>query len=299
MRRKWLAVGIILLFVGVSIAPTINYSIVKASTDNDLIEVTSQACGIQGYGNTTVRLTKQQYQDLEQYLAEFRARLNQTTTREEAVPLFKEAVMELNKYGLLPKGMSVERAQKLVTLQNQNKNIGRMQTIYLNNHLRSLNNSNFFCLTTGETNRTAVVGIIPTLLMSIGVVGMGFGAILSDHLYIPGIIIYYLFGYLAAFGILGYFFPATILSLITLGAEFLDYINGRIVYYPAYGWIKTFGVNLVKSWNGSFFGQFILPFVFLDTGIIGFTGIKIVHIDSCFYLGSALWVNIGHNPRVH
>jgi len=109
MIRKWLAIGIILLFVGVTLAPTINFNTVKASTDEDLVEVTTQACGIKGYGNTTVKLTREQYQNLEQYLIEFRARSNKTTTREEAIPIFKEAVVELDKYGLLPNGMSVER----------------------------------------------------------------------------------------------------------------------------------------------------------------------------------------------
>jgi hypothetical protein len=42
MKRKWLAIGIILLFVGVTIAPTINFQVVKA-TDDDLVEVTTQA----------------------------------------------------------------------------------------------------------------------------------------------------------------------------------------------------------------------------------------------------------------
>jgi hypothetical protein len=50
---KCLAVGIILLFIGVAVAPSINTSVVKASNDNDLVEVTTQACGIQGYGNRT------------------------------------------------------------------------------------------------------------------------------------------------------------------------------------------------------------------------------------------------------
>jgi hypothetical protein len=116
--RKCIAVGIILSFICVSLSPTIHFRIVKASTDNDCVEVTTQACGIQGYGNTTVRLTKHQYQNLESYLTEFRARLNQTTTREKETLLFKEAVVELNKYGLLPKGMSVEQVQKLVTENN-------------------------------------------------------------------------------------------------------------------------------------------------------------------------------------
>jgi hypothetical protein len=119
MIRKWLAIGIILFFVGVTIAPTINFNTVKASTDDDLVEVTTQACGIQGYGNTTVKLTREQYNDLEQYLVEFRARLNQTTTREEAVPLFKEAVVELDKYGLLPKGMLTKHPILLIIVKIQ------------------------------------------------------------------------------------------------------------------------------------------------------------------------------------
>jgi hypothetical protein len=116
---------VVLMFIGVAFAPCINSTGIKASNDNDLVEVTSQACGIQGFGNTTVKLTKQQYRNLEQYLIDFRARLNQTTTREEAIPIFKDAVVELNKYGLLPKGMSVEQAQKLVIGHNRNRDVLR------------------------------------------------------------------------------------------------------------------------------------------------------------------------------
>jgi len=115
--RKGLVVGISLLFIITAIAPSINFIVVKASEENNLTEVTSKVYGIEGFGDTTVKLTRQQYQNLEQYLVDFSARLNQTTTRKEVVPLFKEAVVELNKYGLLPRGMSVERIQKLVSVE--------------------------------------------------------------------------------------------------------------------------------------------------------------------------------------
>jgi len=142
--RKGLVVGVILLFIGVAVAPSINFPVVKASTDNDLVEVTSQARGIQGFGNTTVKLTKEQYQNLEQYFVDFRARLNQTSTREEVVPLFKDAVVELNKYGLLPKGMSVAQAQRLVTIGYRTQ---RVPTI-----IKKLNQSliNYDCLFTAK-----------------------------------------------------------------------------------------------------------------------------------------------------
>ena len=90
---------------------------VQAASDDELVEVTSKVYGIKGLGNTIVQLTREQYQNFEQYLVEFRARLNETTTREEAVPIFNDAVIELNKYGLLPEGMTVTQAQRLVSRQ--------------------------------------------------------------------------------------------------------------------------------------------------------------------------------------
>jgi hypothetical protein len=133
------------LFIGVAVAPSITQRVVTASQEDDLVEVTTQACGIQGYKDTKVKLTKQQYQDLEQYLVEFRARLNQTSTREEAIPIFKDAVVELDKYGLLPKGMSVERAQQLVLGNNLQNCINRLLG---NEQIRCLfpNFKNVFCL---------------------------------------------------------------------------------------------------------------------------------------------------------
>jgi hypothetical protein len=159
MIKKWLAVGIILLFVGIAIAPTINLQIVKASTDEELVEVTTQACGIKGYGDTTVKLTREQYNDLEQYLVEFRARLNQTTTREEAIPIFKEAVVELDKYGLLPRGMSVEKAQRLIIGRYQNarmmKFIDKMNSKNQQHIEDSITNTN--CLIFGGTTNTVII----------------------------------------------------------------------------------------------------------------------------------------------
>jgi hypothetical protein len=160
--KKWFALSVILLFLGITIVPTINYTTVKASNDNDPVEVTSQACGVKGYGNTTVKLTRQQYQNLEQYLIDFRARLNKTTTRGEAVPIFKEAVVELNKYGLLPKGMSVERAQKLVIGFAQNSRL--MQRIEQQLKTSSLQEGNQLCLICGDSIRaTAFQGLVNTI----------------------------------------------------------------------------------------------------------------------------------------
>ena len=142
--EKNLAIVVFLLFLGVALSPSIGFETVKASHTNDLVEVTTQACGMQGFGKTIEKLTRQQYQKLAQYLVDFRARLNQTTTQQAAVPIFEEALAELNTYGLLPKGMTVEQAQRIVVREQT-----RLQTM-ANLVQRFMQSSiNYFCLFTG------------------------------------------------------------------------------------------------------------------------------------------------------
>ena len=297
--KRILALGVILLFVGVAVAPSINFNVVKASNDNDLVEVTTQACGIKGFGNTTVKLTRQQYQHLEQYLVDFRARLNKTTTREEAVPIFKEAVVELNKYGLLPKGMSVEQVQKLAIGQNQINNLAKLQGKLLNNRLASLNiNSNYFSLIAGVTSITFIMELLTLICLVPSPIGflLMYSFARENHLILWGIAAFILFPSLLL-GLMSYLLPGTLFSVIALGMILLPIVpDVPPEYFPSYGWVYSFGIAGVKSWIGPFYGNiFTIPFFFSEffIGIIGFTGIKIVLPGHCFYFGSALSVNIG------
>jgi len=261
MIRKWLAIGIILLFVGVTIAPTINFQFVKASTDDDLVEVTTQACGIQGYGNSTVKLTREQYQNLEQYLVEFRARLNQTSTREEAIPLFKDAVVELDKYGLLPKGMSYRQAQKLVVGPFNNfisKNL--MKKVPKNNAVNGV--LNFFCLVIGNTNHTYPLNIF-------------------------GILPFHFLG--RSINIL----PFRLFGPVIFGKTLYDF-DGKIADHFSQGWIAAVGLNGLTQNSGScpfkgalysFDGLSLLNFFRYHVGMIFFSGITLKNGGSTFLLG--------------
>jgi hypothetical protein len=260
IKRKWLVVGIILLFISVAVAPSINFTVVKAFQENDLVEVTTQACGILGYGNTTVRLTKEQYQNLEQYLVGFRARLNQTTTREEAVPLFKEAVVELQKYHLLPGGMSVMQAQSLVVGSYLDSPVLRklpeMVTKKTSNTL-----TNTLCLVAGLTDDTQIFSL---LLWS--------WIFVANH----QDIFYLLFQH-------PYFFLVMCFSLF--GILMFDYIRPVMAWSTIYilggnGSLFTLGLDGMKQHRGYLLGE-----------IIGFSGIKIL-LDwkiplKYFYIGSA------------
>jgi len=298
--KELLVVGIILLFVGMTMAPTINYSVVKASTDNDLVEVTSQACGIQGFGNTTVKLTKEQYLNLEQYLVDFRARLNQTTTKEEAIPIFKDAVVELNKYGLLPKGMNVEKAQRLV--------IGFFQNTRLVNYIEKLldksssQDENRLCTIYGKTQSNTVFQ---------GPVSRAIAKFLWKILYnIPSIGFIGIFVYLASVGINTISFVSSLFlrdrpylgATIFYGSEW--WVPGfEPNYYPAQGYIWTNGENGIKNWSGSFYGTlpayglscFLFGPTFSFPGVNGFTGLRLYINQTDIFLGYAIDVDIGPN----
>ena len=323
--KRILAVGVILLFIGISVAQTINFQVVKASTDDDLVEVTTEACGIKGYGNTTVKLTREQYQNLEQYLVEFRARLNQTSTREEAVPLFKDAVVELEKYGLLPRGMSVERAQRLVT-KSFNQRIRNPNPLNLDP------DANYFCLVSGLTTNTWSFGLLNNLVQRSIHFIEDFGNThqdlvirlidLSEKIYekivnlstwlqnhnlviflkliwllflpipISAMVIFY---QLLFAGYLTTLFPFGLLSVLTFGI--LSYHGD----FTSSGWMFSIGLNGVKKYEGNeLWGTareegIITAFQYCLPGALGFTGLKIGAslFQKTFFLGSALKVKLG------
>jgi hypothetical protein len=282
MKMKCLAIGIILLFIGIAVAPSINFTVVKASNDNDLVEVTAQACGIKGYGNTTVKLTRQQYQNLEKYLIDFRARLNQTTTKEEAVPIFKEAVVELNNYGLLPKGMNITQVQKLVIDRFQNDRLKILSEKLAHNNRGTKIINNTLCLIAGDIEYgyfwslfTVIPFLIALPLLTIYIM-MRLGRLPGSN---PFLLVSLPFLAFWAYGAL--IKPINLISVITIGPA-------------AAGSVYTVGLLGIKNIYGNITGA-----------VTGFTGIRIVKVTSnnnppacdlnfgSFFIGTALQVILG------
>ncbi|HWR64076.1 MAG TPA: hypothetical protein VN365_06725 [Candidatus Thermoplasmatota archaeon] len=304
--KKILVVGVILLFLSVAFVPSINLSAVKASADDDLVEVTTQACGIQRYGNTTVKLTKEQYQDLEQYLVEFRERLNQTSTRGEAVRIFKDAVVELNKYGLLPRGMSENQTLKLILRHNEQ----RLPVL----------DANYFCLVSGKTTNTLSYGPLATvaddILLFIFLLLSNprhlSGTLLGDFIdwllnilwiikeTIMTISAGLFFIMLWTGGLFSVFSPIGLLTLLTFGYTTGNYENDK---YPSSGWVYSIGLTGMKKYDGPelwgtarTYPYIVFPFATLYPGVLGFCGLKIKSSSGySFFIGSALKVNLSTN----
>ena len=284
--KKILALGIILLFFTVAVAPSINTTVVTASQEDDFIEVTAQACGIKGFGDTTVKLTREQYNRLEEYLVDFYARLNQTTTRDEAVPILKEAVVELDTYGLLPRRMNVDAAQRLVTGGNHNARVIKfLENIYRRTTGQFAENENRNCLISGGTTRTSFEGPVAVFLDKWPFTFIG----------------YLIWGW--CFFIWSQINPIPILSRINIG-YYDDEFEVGATYYYSDGWVNSNGVNGQKSFNGQMRGD--LPIegtTYMSGGITlrvlypavaGFTGMKIstTKDETTSYFGFALLVKI-------
>jgi len=148
--KKLLVVGVIVLFLGVAIAPSINANVSKASIDSELVEITTEVCGINGVTPNTVSLSKEDAEEVEKLIDDIERRLDNVETREETVEIFNEAVVELDKYGLLG-GLSVKQAQRLVTGGYNNLRIGEF---FEKANIDSNIKGNFFCLLAGNTDST-------------------------------------------------------------------------------------------------------------------------------------------------
>ena len=262
--KHLLVVGVIGLFLGLACAPMINANV---ETESERVAITTEICGLGG-GKHTSYLTEEEAEEVKRLFENIRGRLNTTDSREEAEKIFKDAVVELDAFGLLG-GMSVKQAQKLVTGRYQNtriiKKFGSMS-----DRNRNFSNSELLCLTAGFATNSFIMGPFSFLsLLFLPPIGAGLTFIL-------------------------YVFPIAVFGFMVFG----DYSIGQhAVYYPAEGWIRTIGLTGLNKWDGKFNGQLLR----IDFGLggeflggIGFTGLRIHYgFFNTLFLGSALLMKIG------
>jgi len=327
MNKKILATSIVILFIGLALAPSIHANTNKEALGGELVEITTEVCGINGQKHT-VQLTQQEADELDALFDSIKARLDNTESRDEAVEIFNEAIVELDKYGLLG-GLSVKQAQKLVTGPYQNPRAMDILDKLDNRYLKTLDeNENRFCLIAGKTDVTTIVGIFKLIGTSIAFLYIVFFITLALPLWI-------LMGiledqYPLIYDIVSSILDRPIMSVlqeIFIIRQFLRIfllqnvpweIFGSISFgwkeclapnIPSSGWVWTRGLNGIKTWNGSFYGRIKkverLYFASHDfyIGVLGFTGLKIstdmlfpLSPGKVFYLGGAARVKIGPEP---
>ncbi|MBE3121500.1 MAG: hypothetical protein IMZ58_04740 [Thermoplasmata archaeon] len=224
-----------------------------------------------------------QYIEVEKIFNDLKLKLDTVTTKKEALAIFKEAVVELNKYGLLPKGMSVKQAQRLITGSFLKSEL--LKPFQRNNENNSGNEN---CLVIGITNNI-YFRPYPALVMDIPILyNLVFNSSLRNITWI--LALPYLFRLLQPFKFGSYAYVGGRTKLVEQGNITEDNI------YSSSGWVWTIGSNGFKKWNGAFYGGLYCKttvishdndsvFEFWDpVGIVGFIGID-------FFSGTSFIIN--------
>lgn len=209
---------------------------IQMSENKDLVKFTTEVCGLNG-DRQTVKLTQQEANEVEALFDLIRNKLNNTESREEAEEIFKDAVVELDKYGLLG-GLSVKQAQRLVTGGYKTPRISRFID-RISDKIPVDNNSNILCIISGEAEYPGPV--CPSVFVIFN---------LFKLLPWPSILLALL---LSCRLIIDFFVPFSFGALSIMGSY--DSYDGN--YTPSYGYIETFGLNGKKVWDGNLYGQIV------------------------------------------
>lgn len=282
--RKGLFLGIILLFICIAIQPGIIADVSIESDNSELVDITVQTSKDGRINNHMIQLSPQQVEELEKLISRTKTKLDAAETIEETSHIFNQTVELLYELDMLPEGMSIEDAQKLVNSKNCYSGINKLLSVMINKNMGTYNiKENYFCLIAGFTSNTTFIGPV----------GLLFVLLFPNNDFIHQLILYS--------SIPKVLNPIALGNTIYLGSHFrADMVSE---WSPSTGWIHTIGLNRTKKWNGEFYGRLpeflniFIPNEFFGgywkyPGVLGFTGIKILN----FYLGSALLVKIGEEP---
>jgi len=233
----------------------------KVSLDEELVEFDVELSGLGK--KHTVSLTQQEADEVELFFDEIQSKLEDVESREEAEEIFKDAVVELDKYGLLG-GLSVKQAHRLVTFPYQRfQNNKFLQRIVNADKLDD--NENFYC--------------------SI------FGDITEARFYrIPFFLLLYP---------LTKIIPLKLFSSISIG-YYTWYVVGPNEPHPSEGQVWTNGTNGNIQWDGllrgdigerELFNSGFMSRIFFF-GVKGFYGIQLTLNGTTVFFGFARQVKI-------
>ena len=262
----------------------------KVSSDDDLVEFDVEFCGLGK--KHTVRLTQQEADEVELLFDEIEQRVSKVETRDEAEEIFKDAVVELDKYGLLGI-LSIKQAQQLIVestvRQNLLKRIDGKDVESLDDETE-----NYFCLIVGHLSHMVSqnplvrrFGIFMEKLLEFA---------LETDIFVLFEAIYQLYILIQTFSFIyiDLLLPFSFFRALSAGLHGFSPATTEEWWHPAKGWVHSFGLNGVKSWEGDLWGVasgYLIYgfFVHFYPAILGFTGIKLTNEDyETYFLGFAL-----------
>jgi hypothetical protein len=272
--KKLLVVGIIILFISVSIAPSINANDSIIPVKSKLVDTSIRIYRDRGITPFTLRLTERESKEVDRIFDNLKVGLDSAETGEEIDEIFDNAVESLYKLGMFPR-MTIKEAKQLVNGRRVKNPVGNLGTA----------DENFDCRVIGWTTETFMFKLDKPFW---------------DKL------LEWCRNFLHFYGWKEYnyrYYNGKIGSIsISWHVQSILY---DYVYYPSKGWVWTNGSNGVVKWNGTLYGDFGSVNVWEDNwytyyvykGVNDFEGLW---IDSRFYnhvyfIGNAEHVKIRYD----
>ena len=111
ISSKVFPILVILFINNISLISTINFEIVEASDDNELIEVITHVFDLKGDNRYTIQLTKKQLRDVQRIFDEMNHRLSTAKSMDETHGIFYDTIILMKRYNLISlPGARSERA---------------------------------------------------------------------------------------------------------------------------------------------------------------------------------------------
>jgi len=310
MHKKIItAIGITILFLGIGIQPAFAIN-PNEPNDSKLEEITIEFYETDKTYEHTVMLTREQIKELKNLIDDFEIKIDNADNKIETEAIYKDTVVSLNDIGILPEGMTVEKAKRLVTGKEHNLAVVKIfKGLYKKNYEKIGDNENIICLVGGwgindmfftrgiMTVLTPIWNSLYKTIYDLGKIGPLFELFVYEIL-------------------LNFFdIPLSIRALRPFGVGYELFFGRKAVspdttrYTPCPVEINSSGLNGKITFNGDMYGQIPqLPIISdINThdgtisygypGIIGFTGVHLIFPSmwgvNIFFLGSALWVKLG------
>ena len=156
LKWKTIVCAVIFILVSVSVVPSIYADTTPNIDVDEYVEFTTEICGLSGYEPNTIKLTQEEADEVRRLLDTIDANLDNADTTDEAIQIFNNAIVELDKYGLLG-DLSVDEAQRLITGKIKNPIFNDL----LKNRLKRLPENyfyNLFCLVSYDGMGAGTIG---------------------------------------------------------------------------------------------------------------------------------------------
>jgi len=311
MNKIIISIGVTAILLCVVISPVIYAENLQISSKEEIVDLTVEIYGFDEVNNFTVSLTHKQAREVEKLFDIIRIKLNESNSDEDTSSIFQDAIVELDKYGLLGK-YKVEEIQKLITEKHKESKYSTIFDRLLKRYSKgTFDLENYDCQIAGNTTNTRIHGTRPlirllkVLSIVIGILPMGIILglldVFSEFLYNNFKILYVLLSIitlpisivalpflmsLALVLIVEFLSPYSLIDSRFHGDMQFGYVSNPFeanpIRIPSKGWVWTNGSNGIIEYNGTFFGQiyYIIQYGFpydyyYQIGATDFLGIKI------------------------